>query len=49
VKNTAPLAMLILINNRDEVKKRLFKEAMLCDVHWYIINELWTKEYPESI
>lgn len=48
IDNIIPLAMPILIDNRNEVRKKLFKESIFCPVHWNILNEPWSKNYAES-
>ena len=42
------LGLPILIDNRDEIRKKLRLDSIYCPVHWNILNEKWSNKYVES-
>lgn len=44
-----PLALPILLKNRDYVKTELMKSNIYSPVHWDLSNETWIKSYKESL
>lgn len=48
IYDNSVLGFPILIDNRDEVRKKLREFNIYCPVHWDILNEDWSKKYNES-
>lgn len=49
IEDNVPLAMPILISNRDFVRKELRKYNIYCAVHWDITKESFVEKFPKSI
>lgn len=48
IYDNSVLGLPILIDNRDEIRKKLRQLKIYCPVHWNILNEDWSKKYKES-
>ncbi|GKX65526.1 DegT/DnrJ/EryC1/StrS family aminotransferase [Inconstantimicrobium mannanitabidum] len=48
IKDNTVLGLPILIENRNEVRKKLRQANIYCPVHWNILNEEWSSKYVDS-
>lgn len=48
IEDNSVLGLPVLIENRDEIRKKLRKFNIYCPVHWDILNEGWSGEYINS-
>lgn len=49
IKENIPLALPVLVKNRDNIRAKLRKQGIFCPVHWDITKELWVYDYPDSL
>lgn len=49
IENKIPFTMIILINNRNEVRKKLFDKRIFCPILWDIINCEQIKGFEDSL
>lgn len=48
IDDNSVLGLPILIENRDEIRKKLRKFNIYCPVHWNVIKEDWCNKYVDS-
>lgn len=48
ISDNVPLAIPIIIDNRDYVRKKLMEYKIYCPIHWDIIDEDWVSDFMES-
>jgi len=48
IKDNVVLGLPILIDNRDEIRKKLREINIYCPVHWNILEENWSYKYVDS-
>lgn len=49
IENNVPLALPVIIDNRDFVRRELRKYNIYCPVHWDITNENWAVNFHKSV
>lgn len=49
IEDNVPLALPLVINHRDFVRKELRKYNIYCPVHWDITEEVWAVNFPNSL
>lgn len=44
-----PLALVILLNDRDSIRKKLSEQRIFCPIHWNLRNEQFAEKFNDSI